>query len=163
TALEITSDSKSEYDNQDPLPPLLKLLRAEPIGTSNDVIALADFMQTLVISKKTKQVTNKVSSVNVIKKKTQTMSPSVLDPCLDKKANSSTEQLLLTLMEEVKDELLELSIFNDHLVYHKPADSELVDESQPTENHPDVFEPQNISISEAEPSPTIISPSAKIV
>ncbi|GJY75653.1 retrovirus-related pol polyprotein from transposon TNT 1-94, partial [Tanacetum coccineum] len=55
TAPEITSDSESECDVQEPLPPLPKLSKAEPIGTSAD------------------------------------------------KANSSTEQLLLTLMEEVKE------------------------------------------------------------
>ncbi|GKC57857.1 retrovirus-related pol polyprotein from transposon TNT 1-94, partial [Tanacetum coccineum] len=102
TALEITSDSESECDNQDPLPPFPKLPWVEPIGTSNDEIPLTDLTLTLIVPKKTKQVTNKVSSVNVAKKKTQIMSPFVLDPCLEKKADSSTEQFLLTLMEEVK-------------------------------------------------------------
>ncbi|GJT65291.1 hypothetical protein Tco_1016771 [Tanacetum coccineum] len=37
-----------------------------------------------------------------LSKKTQTKSLSVLDPCPDRKADSSTKQLLLTLMEEVK-------------------------------------------------------------
>ncbi|GKC04727.1 hypothetical protein Tco_0996337, partial [Tanacetum coccineum] len=36
TAPEVTSNTKSECDNQEPLPPLLKLLRTKPIGTSND-------------------------------------------------------------------------------------------------------------------------------
>nr|GEW65792.1 probable calcium-binding protein CML21 [Tanacetum cinerariifolium] len=67
TAPEITSDSKSKCDNQDPLPPLSKLSRAELIGTSND-----------------------------------TKSTSVPEPCPNKKADSSTEKLLLTLMEEGK-------------------------------------------------------------
>ncbi|GJZ63054.1 retrovirus-related pol polyprotein from transposon TNT 1-94 [Tanacetum coccineum] len=38
--------------------------------------------------------------VKVIKKKAQTKSPSVIDPSIIKKANSSIEHLLLTLMEE---------------------------------------------------------------
>ncbi|GKB99065.1 hypothetical protein Tco_0985202 [Tanacetum coccineum] len=91
TTPKITSDSKSECDNQDPLPPLLNFLGVEPIGTSNDEIPLADLKLTLSVPKKTKQVTKKVSSVNVAKKKTQTKSPSVLNPCPEKKANMSTE------------------------------------------------------------------------
>ncbi|GJW31991.1 hypothetical protein Tco_0052023 [Tanacetum coccineum] len=60
TAPEITSDFESECDNQDPLPPLPKLSRLEPI-------------------------------VKISKKKTQTKSLSVLDPCPDRKADSSTK------------------------------------------------------------------------
>nr|GFB40195.1 hypothetical protein [Tanacetum cinerariifolium] len=100
--LIITFDYESECDNQDPLPPIPKLSRAEPIGTSTDVIPPADLTQTSTVSDKTKQVVDKESSVKVIKKKAQNKSPSVHDPCLAKKADSSTEQLLLTLMEEVK-------------------------------------------------------------
>ncbi|GJT95610.1 hypothetical protein Tco_1091128 [Tanacetum coccineum] len=84
----------------DPLPPFPKLPWVQPIGTSNDEIPLADLTLTLIVPKKTKQVTNKVSPVNVAKKKTQIMSPFVLDLCLEKKADLSTEQFLLTLMEE---------------------------------------------------------------
>ncbi|GJZ44140.1 hypothetical protein Tco_0591395 [Tanacetum coccineum] len=69
TAPEITFDSESECDNQEPLPPLPKLSGAEPISTSND-----------------------------------TKSPSIPDPCPEKKADSSNEQLLLTLMEEKKSD-----------------------------------------------------------
>ncbi|GJY04387.1 hypothetical protein Tco_0370327 [Tanacetum coccineum] len=91
TTPKITSDSELECDNQDPLPPLLKFLGVEPIGTSNDEIPLAYLNLTLSVPKKTKQVTEKVSSVNVAKKKTQTKSPYVLNPCPKKKANMSTE------------------------------------------------------------------------
>ncbi|GKD84545.1 hypothetical protein Tco_1355699, partial [Tanacetum coccineum] len=62
----------------------------------------ADLTLATTVPKKTKQAIDKVSSVNVTKKKTQTKSPVVPDPCHDKKADSSTKQLLLTLMEEVK-------------------------------------------------------------
>ncbi|GKD76791.1 retrovirus-related pol polyprotein from transposon TNT 1-94, partial [Tanacetum coccineum] len=62
--LEITSDSESECDSQEPLPPLPKLIGATPSGTS------------------------------------EKKSPAGPKPCSDKKADSSTEQLLLTLMEE---------------------------------------------------------------
>ncbi|GJT13736.1 hypothetical protein Tco_0860778, partial [Tanacetum coccineum] len=99
TVPEITSDSELEYDNHKPLSPLSKLSRAETIGTSTDVTPPVDLTQTLTISDKTKQV-DKESSVKVIKKKTQTKSPSVPDPSLVKKADLSTEQLLFTLMEE---------------------------------------------------------------
>ncbi|GJY12129.1 hypothetical protein Tco_0381438, partial [Tanacetum coccineum] len=92
-----TSSSKEE-----PLPPLLKLSGAEPIGTSNDVITLANLTQTSTVFDKTKHVTSKESSVKVIKKKAQTKTTSIPDPSPDKKADSSTEQLLLTLMEELK-------------------------------------------------------------
>ncbi|GJZ12477.1 hypothetical protein Tco_0547707 [Tanacetum coccineum] len=43
---------------------------------------------------------------NVVKKKTQIMSPSVPDTCPKKKAGSSTKQLLLTLMEDVKEQVV---------------------------------------------------------
>ncbi|GKF63842.1 hypothetical protein Tco_0187290 [Tanacetum coccineum] len=72
TAPEITSDSESECDVQEPLPLLPKLSKAEPIA------------------------------IKAPKKKAQTVSPFVLDPITVKKNDSSTEQLLLTLMEEVK-------------------------------------------------------------
>ncbi|GJR36348.1 hypothetical protein Tco_1212032 [Tanacetum coccineum] len=42
TTPKITSDSESKCDNQEPLPPLPKLLGAEPIRTSADIISLAD-------------------------------------------------------------------------------------------------------------------------
>nr|GEX45776.1 hypothetical protein [Tanacetum cinerariifolium] len=64
---------------REPLPPLLKLLGAEPISISNDE-----------------------SSVKAIKKKAQTKTTYIPDPSPDKKADTSTKQLLLTLMEEVK-------------------------------------------------------------
>nr|GEV31790.1 hypothetical protein [Tanacetum cinerariifolium] len=51
-------------------------------------------------SKKSKKPYDKVSQAYVIKKKTETESPVVPKSCLDKKADSSTDQLLLTLMEE---------------------------------------------------------------
>nr|GEW21710.1 hypothetical protein [Tanacetum cinerariifolium] len=102
TIPKITSDSESECENQEPLPPLPKLLRTEPIGTSNDVIPLANLTQTLTVFEKTKQVTNKESSVKVIKKKAQTKSPSITNPNPVKKYDSSTEKLLLSLMKEVK-------------------------------------------------------------
>ncbi|GKC07021.1 retrovirus-related pol polyprotein from transposon TNT 1-94 [Tanacetum coccineum] len=102
TALEITSDIKSECDIQEPLPPLPKLSGAEPIITSADVINFADLTQTLAISKEIKKVPNKRSAVKDPKKKAQTMSPSVPDPIPIWKADSSIEQLLFTLMEKVK-------------------------------------------------------------
>ncbi|GJT94825.1 hypothetical protein Tco_1090343 [Tanacetum coccineum] len=102
TVLEITSDTNSECDYQEPLPLLPKLLEAEPISTSNDVIPLADLIQTATISNKTKKVTEKEPPIKTIKRKAQTNAPSILDPYPDKKAESSTKKILLTLMEEVK-------------------------------------------------------------
>ncbi|GJU53623.1 hypothetical protein Tco_1227337 [Tanacetum coccineum] len=102
---EITSDSESECETQGPLLPLPKLIRAKPIGTSNSLISLADLtlnMADLTLStsipKKTKPTSDKVSPAYVIKKQTENKSSVVHG----KKANSSIEQLLLTLVEEVK-------------------------------------------------------------
>ncbi|GKE56648.1 hypothetical protein Tco_1495833, partial [Tanacetum coccineum] len=47
-------------------------------------------------------VTEKESAVKYVKKKAQTKTSCVPDPSPEKKADSSTEQLLLTLMKEVK-------------------------------------------------------------
>ncbi|GJV15136.1 hypothetical protein Tco_1360459 [Tanacetum coccineum] len=41
---EVTSDTECECDNQEPLPPLPKLLGVEPISTSNDVIPTANLI-----------------------------------------------------------------------------------------------------------------------
>ncbi|GKB22782.1 retrovirus-related pol polyprotein from transposon TNT 1-94 [Tanacetum coccineum] len=46
---------------EEPLPP--KILGAEPIDTSNDVIPLADVIQTSTVSDKTKQIAEKESSL----------------------------------------------------------------------------------------------------
>nr|GEU96011.1 RNA-directed DNA polymerase, eukaryota, reverse transcriptase zinc-binding domain protein [Tanacetum cinerariifolium] len=76
--------------------------RTEPIRTSTDVIPPTDLSQTSIISDKTKQVADKESLVKGIKKKAQTKPPSILHPSIVKKADSSSKQLLLTLIEEVK-------------------------------------------------------------
>ncbi|GKC82984.1 hypothetical protein Tco_1138701 [Tanacetum coccineum] len=102
TVPEPTSNSKSECGNLEPLPPLLKLTRAEPIGTSADVLTLIDLTLTPAIYEEIKKVLGKRSTVKALKKKAQTISPSTPDPILIKKADSSTKKLLLTLMEEVK-------------------------------------------------------------
>ncbi|GKF45278.1 hypothetical protein Tco_0131830, partial [Tanacetum coccineum] len=89
--LEITSDSESECDTHEPLPPLPKLIGAEHTSTSNSLISLADLTLTMTVPKKTKQTSDIVSPVNVIKKKTKTKAPSKAESCSDKKADSSTE------------------------------------------------------------------------
>ncbi|GKE74753.1 hypothetical protein Tco_1536794, partial [Tanacetum coccineum] len=105
--LEITYDSESKCETHKPLPPLPKLIGVAPAGTSDSLISLADL--TLIMSdltlntyvpKKTKPTSVKVSPAYVIKKKTKNKSPAIPKYCFDKKADSSTEQLLLTLMEE---------------------------------------------------------------
>ncbi|GJS75937.1 retrovirus-related pol polyprotein from transposon TNT 1-94 [Tanacetum coccineum] len=106
-APEITSDSESECDSQESLPPLPKLIGAAPSGTLDSLISLSDLtlnmvdltLDTLVLKKTRPSV--KVSPAYVIKKKTE-KSPAGPKPCSDKKPDSSNEQLLLTLMEEVK-------------------------------------------------------------
>ncbi|GKA33371.1 retrovirus-related pol polyprotein from transposon TNT 1-94 [Tanacetum coccineum] len=74
----ITSDSKDDNDTLEPLPSLPKLIGADPFGAS------------------------KMSQTYVIKKRTESKQPAVQSSCPDKNALPSTEQLLLTLMEEVK-------------------------------------------------------------
>ncbi|GJT03806.1 retrovirus-related pol polyprotein from transposon TNT 1-94 [Tanacetum coccineum] len=104
-APEITSDSESECDSQEPLPPLLKLIGAAPSGTLESLISLSDLtlnMADLTLDtpepKKTRP-SAKVSPAYVIKKNTE-KSHVGSKPCFDKKADSSIKQLLLTLMEE---------------------------------------------------------------
>nr|GEU53462.1 retrovirus-related Pol polyprotein from transposon TNT 1-94 [Tanacetum cinerariifolium] len=63
---------------------------AKPVGTSTDVIPLANLTQTSIVSDKTKKVTDKESSVKVINKKDQTKSPSVADPSIVKKGSSKS-------------------------------------------------------------------------
>ncbi|GKE69387.1 retrovirus-related pol polyprotein from transposon TNT 1-94, partial [Tanacetum coccineum] len=106
-APEITSDLESECDSQEPLPHLPKLIGAAPSSTSKSLISLSDLTLNMAgltldtpVPKKTRPSVN-VSPAYVIKKKTE-KSPVVPKLCSDKKADSSTEQLLLTLMEEVK-------------------------------------------------------------
>ncbi|GKD17764.1 retrovirus-related pol polyprotein from transposon TNT 1-94 [Tanacetum coccineum] len=106
-APEITSDSESECDSQEPLPPLPKLIGAAPSGTSESLISLSDLTLNMVDltldtpePKKTRP-SAKVSPTYVIKKKTK-KSHAGPKPCYDKKAESSNKQLLLTLIEEVK-------------------------------------------------------------
>ncbi|GJW57800.1 retrovirus-related pol polyprotein from transposon TNT 1-94, partial [Tanacetum coccineum] len=106
-APEITSDSESECDSQEPLIPFPKLIGATPSGTSESLVSLSDLTLNMVdltldtpVPKKTRP-SIKASPAYVIKKKTE-KSPVVPTPCFDKKVDSSTKQLLLTLIEDVK-------------------------------------------------------------
>nr|GEV38728.1 retrovirus-related Pol polyprotein from transposon TNT 1-94 [Tanacetum cinerariifolium] len=107
-APEITSDTESECDTQYPIPPLPKLIRADPTGTSHSIISLADLTSNMAeltlanfVSKRENQTYDKVSPAYVTMKKTNKI-PTIPKSCFDKKADSSTEQLFLTLMEEVR-------------------------------------------------------------
>ncbi|GJV93194.1 retrovirus-related pol polyprotein from transposon TNT 1-94 [Tanacetum coccineum] len=106
-APEITSDLESECDSQEPLLPLPKLIGAVPSGTSESLISLSDLTLnmadlTLDTPHPNKTIPSaKVSPTYVTKKKTE-KSLAGPKPCSDLKADSSTEKLLLTLMEEVK-------------------------------------------------------------
>ncbi|GJY78106.1 retrovirus-related pol polyprotein from transposon TNT 1-94 [Tanacetum coccineum] len=106
---EITSDSESECETREPLPPLPKLVGVAPAGTSNSLISLADLTLNMAdltlntsVPKKTKPTSDKVSPAYAITKKTETNSPVVPVPQPEKKVDLSAEQLLLTLMDEVK-------------------------------------------------------------
>ncbi|GKA76201.1 hypothetical protein Tco_0782662 [Tanacetum coccineum] len=102
TSLDVTSDTEFVNDNQQPLPPLPKLLGAEPVGTSNDVISHVDLIQISMLFDNTKHITKKKLIIMYVKKISKTKTPSILDHSPEKKANSSTKQLLLTMMKEVK-------------------------------------------------------------
>ncbi|GJW99697.1 retrovirus-related pol polyprotein from transposon TNT 1-94 [Tanacetum coccineum] len=73
-ALEITSDSETDCDTQEPLPALPKLIGAEPSGTSNSLISLSDLTSNMAkltlnnSSKRSKKSSVKVSQTYVIKK-----------------------------------------------------------------------------------------------
>ncbi|GJV00033.1 retrovirus-related pol polyprotein from transposon TNT 1-94 [Tanacetum coccineum] len=93
------------YSKEEPLPPFPKLIGAAPSGTLESLISLSDLTLNMAdltldtpVPKKTRPSV-KVSPAYVIKKKIE-KSPAIPKPCSDKKADSSTEQLLLTLMEE---------------------------------------------------------------
>nr|GEU63711.1 hypothetical protein [Tanacetum cinerariifolium] len=64
---------------------------------------MADLTLDMSVPKKTKPTSVKVSLGYVIKKKTENKSLVVSESCTDKKADSSTEQFLFTLMEEIKE------------------------------------------------------------
>ncbi|GJZ27153.1 putative ribonuclease H-like domain-containing protein [Tanacetum coccineum] len=109
-APEITSNSESDGETQEPHPPLPKLIGATPSGTPESLISLSDLTLNMAdltldssssIPKKTRPTSVKVSYTYIIKKKTEKV-PDVPKACFEKKAYSSTEQLLLTLIEEVK-------------------------------------------------------------
>nr|GEV11831.1 retrovirus-related Pol polyprotein from transposon TNT 1-94 [Tanacetum cinerariifolium] len=103
----ITSDSKNDSDIEEPLPPLPKLTGVDPSSAFKSLISLFDLtanMDDLTLNTASKEIkkSNKVSQTYVIKKKTESKHPAVQNLCPNKNALLSTEQLLLTLMEEVK-------------------------------------------------------------
>ncbi|GJZ16223.1 retrovirus-related pol polyprotein from transposon TNT 1-94 [Tanacetum coccineum] len=115
---DITSDSESECETQEPLP---KLIGAAPADTSNSLISLAnltlniaDLTLNISVPKKTKPTSDKVSPTYAIKKKTETMSPVVPVPQPKKKADLFAEQLLLTLMDEVKSLKEQIKVPSDN-------------------------------------------------
>nr|GEU40008.1 hypothetical protein [Tanacetum cinerariifolium] len=103
--MAIPEDEPSVGKVDEPFPPLPKLIA--PFRTSKSLISLFDLTLNMAnltldthVPKKTKPSV-KVSHAYVIKKKIE-KSPDVPKPCYDKKADSPTEKLFLTLMEEVK-------------------------------------------------------------
>ncbi|GJT21638.1 retrovirus-related pol polyprotein from transposon TNT 1-94 [Tanacetum coccineum] len=79
---EITSES--ECETHEPLPPLPKLIGAEPADTLNSLISLADLTLNMAdltlntsVPKRIKPTSNKVSPTQAIKKKTETKSSTV--------------------------------------------------------------------------------------
>nr|GEY70785.1 retrovirus-related Pol polyprotein from transposon TNT 1-94 [Tanacetum cinerariifolium] len=93
----------------EPLPPLPKLTGVEPSGALKSLILLSDLTANMAeltlntTSKKVKKSSDKISQTYVIKKKTKPKHLDAQNSCPDKNALPSTEQLLLTLMEEVQD------------------------------------------------------------
>ncbi|GJZ56101.1 retrovirus-related pol polyprotein from transposon TNT 1-94 [Tanacetum coccineum] len=81
-APKITSDLESECDSHESLPPLPKLIGAAPSNTSESLISLSDL------------------TINMADLTLDTPVPKKTRPSV--KADSSTKQLLLTLIEKVK-------------------------------------------------------------
>nr|GEU69089.1 retrovirus-related Pol polyprotein from transposon TNT 1-94 [Tanacetum cinerariifolium] len=118
---EITSNSKSECETQEPIPPLPKLIGDEPAGTSNSLISLADLTLNMAdltlntyVPRKTKPTSDKVSPTHAIKKRTVTKSPTVPVPQPKKKVDLFAEKLLLTLMDEVKSLKIQIKVPSDN-------------------------------------------------
>ncbi|GJV32405.1 retrovirus-related pol polyprotein from transposon TNT 1-94 [Tanacetum coccineum] len=115
----ITSDSEDDSDIQEPLPLLPKLTGEYPSGASKSLISLSDVTTNMAdltlntASKEIKCFSNKVSQTYAIKKRTKSKHLVVQNSCPDKNALPSTEQLLLTLMEEVKGIKNQILILSD--------------------------------------------------
>ncbi|GKA88363.1 retrovirus-related pol polyprotein from transposon TNT 1-94 [Tanacetum coccineum] len=104
---KITSDSESECETQEPLPPLPKLIGATLAGTLDSLISLSDLTLNMAdltldisILKKTRATSVKVSPGYVIKRKTKNKSLVVSESYTDKKADSSHEESSSTSNEE---------------------------------------------------------------
>nr|GEW45326.1 retrovirus-related Pol polyprotein from transposon TNT 1-94 [Tanacetum cinerariifolium] len=105
-APEITSDLESECDFQEPLLPRPKLIGATPSSTSENLISLSDLTLNMAdltlettVPKKTRPSV-KMSPAHVVKKRTE-KSHVIPKPYPDKRIDSSTEQLIFTLIKEV--------------------------------------------------------------
>ncbi|GJS47083.1 retrovirus-related pol polyprotein from transposon TNT 1-94, partial [Tanacetum coccineum] len=104
----ITSNFEDDSDIKELLSPLPKLTRADPSSDSKSLISLSDLTANMAdltlntASKEIKKSSKKVSQTYVIKKRTESKLLAVQNSCPDRNALPSTEQLLLTLMEEVK-------------------------------------------------------------
>nr|GEU88152.1 putative ribonuclease H-like domain-containing protein [Tanacetum cinerariifolium] len=101
--------------SKEPFPPLSKLIGATPSNTSKNLISLSDLTLNMAdltldtpVPKKTRPSV-KVARACVIKKKIE-KSPDLPKPCSNKKADLSTKQLILTLIEEKKLSKLEAQL-----------------------------------------------------
>ncbi|GJU86305.1 hypothetical protein Tco_1293851 [Tanacetum coccineum] len=81
----------------------VRVIRAEPIGTSKDVIHVSDLAKNSKVFDKAKHVFKKESISKSVKKKTQTKPSSVSKKKHEKKVKTTTKELLLTRMQEVKE------------------------------------------------------------
>nr|GEV75363.1 retrovirus-related Pol polyprotein from transposon TNT 1-94 [Tanacetum cinerariifolium] len=95
---KIASDSESECETREPLPPIPDIIGAAPAGTSNSLISLsnltlnmADLSLNTSVPKMTRPTFVKVSPAYVIKIKTKNKSPAVPKSFSDKKVDSSTK------------------------------------------------------------------------
>ncbi|GJX62922.1 retrovirus-related pol polyprotein from transposon TNT 1-94, partial [Tanacetum coccineum] len=91
-----------------------KLIRTEPTSTLADVLTLVDLTQTLAVSEDIKKIPKKGSTIKAPNKMTQTVS----DPNPMKKDDPSTEQLLLTLMKDLKGLKEQIKIPSDTSPYN---------------------------------------------
>ncbi|GKD55456.1 hypothetical protein Tco_1288843 [Tanacetum coccineum] len=84
---------------------VLKNTKAHNLSLQNEITRLNLDNESLTDEVYDLKKVEEESSVKAIKKKAQTKSPSIPEPCPDKKADSFTEKLLLTLMQETLSKL----------------------------------------------------------
>lgn len=105
-SLVVLDDSMSEVESQVPLPPLTKLVESDPTSHTSD--------QMVVKNKPKGNLRNsKTSTKQTVKETTECVASYVpeMKSWSEKNSESSTEKLLMNLMEEVKNMKIQINTF----------------------------------------------------